>query len=308
MKFRMGTLDHVHVMVPDRAAAARWYAEHLGFEPVEKYEFWTTEIDGGPLQISADGGQSMLALFEISAGHPGQKQESGIAFSVDADMFANFARSLGETHFDRPLGGALSIEDVVDFDLCWAYNFADPWGNVFELNCYDYETVKRELIDKDRITPTRYWPHELRPDSPADGFAFDPPPHLVCDIFRLEPLGPEHNERDHEAWMSSIDHIHNTVGFEELAWPAPMTLEENLSDMEMHAREFTDRTGFTYSILDGDEVIGCVYIYPPTAGDEKIDARVRSWVRASHASLDADVRARLGEWLRTDWPFDNVRY
>ena len=73
MKFAMGTLDHVHVMVPDRAAAARWYSERLGFEPVEKYELWTNEIDGVPLPISADGGQSMLALFEITAENPGQK-------------------------------------------------------------------------------------------------------------------------------------------------------------------------------------------------------------------------------------------
>ena len=31
--------------------------------------------------------------------------------------------------------------------------------------------------------------------------------------FRMEPLGPEHNERDHDAWMSSIDHIWKTPDF-----------------------------------------------------------------------------------------------
>jgi catechol 2,3-dioxygenase-like lactoylglutathione lyase family enzyme len=35
----MGRLDHVHIRVPDRAAAARWYQEHLGFEPVAAYDF-----------------------------------------------------------------------------------------------------------------------------------------------------------------------------------------------------------------------------------------------------------------------------
>ena len=34
MPFRMGRLDHVHIRVPDRAEAARWYSEHLGFEQV----------------------------------------------------------------------------------------------------------------------------------------------------------------------------------------------------------------------------------------------------------------------------------
>src|SRR5579863_5519226 len=52
LRFRMGRLDHVHIRVPDRAEAARWYEEHLGFEPVDAYNFWATGFDGGPLQIS----------------------------------------------------------------------------------------------------------------------------------------------------------------------------------------------------------------------------------------------------------------
>ncbi len=92
--FRMGRLDHVHIRVPDRAAAAAWYYEHLGFEPVEKFDFWATGIDnGGPLQISADGGATMLALFETSDGHPMIAQKTGVAFSVDAGVFIAFARS-----------------------------------------------------------------------------------------------------------------------------------------------------------------------------------------------------------------------
>jgi len=84
-KFRMGRLDHVHIRVPDRAAAAAWYAEHLGFEPVEQFDFWASGVDGGPLQISADGGDTSLALFETGDGHPMIAQQTGVAFSVDAD-------------------------------------------------------------------------------------------------------------------------------------------------------------------------------------------------------------------------------
>jgi catechol 2,3-dioxygenase-like lactoylglutathione lyase family enzyme len=62
--FRMGRLDHVHIRVPDRAEAAAWYAKRLGFEPVERFDFWATGFEGGPLQISADGGKTMLALFQ----------------------------------------------------------------------------------------------------------------------------------------------------------------------------------------------------------------------------------------------------
>ena len=158
--FRMGRLDHVHIRVPDRAEAAAWYAENLGFEPVERFDFWATGIEGGPLQISADGGQTTLALFESNDGHPLVVQATGVAFSVDADTFVSFARSLpGEIggHEGRPL----EASDVVDFDLCWAFDLADPWGNRYELNCYDYDRVRSDLIEADAITPVRYWPREL---------------------------------------------------------------------------------------------------------------------------------------------------
>jgi hypothetical protein len=62
--------------------------------------------------------------------------------------------------------------------------------------------------------------------------SFVVPTHLEGDGFRLEPLGPEHNERDHAAWMSSIEHIHATPGFGDSDWPAPMSLAENLLDLE----------------------------------------------------------------------------
>lgn len=158
--FRMGRLDHVHIRVPNRERAAQWYAQHLGFEPVRRFDFWANGFEGGPLQISADGGQTTLALFEASEGHPMIAQKTGVAFSVDADAFMSFARSLpGEilSTSGQPLG----IDDVVDFDLCWAYNLADPWGNEYELNCYDYERIRAELIEADGVKPVRYWPQEL---------------------------------------------------------------------------------------------------------------------------------------------------
>ena len=158
--FRMGRLDHVHIRVPDRAQAAQWYAEHLGFEPVAEFDFWATGFDGGPLQISADGGHTMLALFETSDGHPMIPQETGVAFSVDADTFSAFARSLpGE--INNPDGQPLTADEIVDFDLCWAYNLADPWGNRYELNCYDYERIRTDLVEADGIDPVRYWPRDL---------------------------------------------------------------------------------------------------------------------------------------------------
>lgn len=122
--------------------------------------------------------------------------------------------------------------------------------------------------------------------------------------FRMEPLGPQHNERDHDAWMSSIDHIWETPDFPDGSWPTAMSPESNLADLVRHAKDFEDRVGFTYSILDADEVIGCVYIYPsPTA-----DAAVSSWVRASRADMDVVTWQAISTWLETDWPFTTVEY
>jgi len=122
--------------------------------------------------------------------------------------------------------------------------------------------------------------------------------------FQMEPLGPQHNQRDHEAWMSSIDHIWNTPDFPDDGWPTAMSLESNLADLERHAKHFEDRVGFTYSILDGDEVIGCLYVYPSRTAD----AAVSSWVRASRAPMDIVIWKAVSKWLETEWPFGTIEY
>ena len=69
---------------------------------------------------------------------------------------------------------------------------------------------------------------------------------------RLEPLGPHHNDADHRAWMSSIEHIRATSGFSTWRWPPVegMALDENLRDLRRHADDFERRVGFTYTVLD----------------------------------------------------------
>ena len=156
-RFRLGSLDHVHLVVPDRAAAAAWYHQELGFEPVEAVASWT-EVDGGPLHMSADGGRSGIALFQAGRGHETTTLEMGAAFSVKGPAFVRFARRLTEDDEIRaPGGNPLEAGDVVDFDHCYAFNFEDPWGNRFELNCYDVDAVKRELVEPSGIQPVRYW-------------------------------------------------------------------------------------------------------------------------------------------------------
>lgn len=138
---------------------------------------------------------------------------------------------------------------------------------------------------------------------------FKPPRELVTSEFRLEPLGPEHNERDLAAWTSSIEHIRSTPGYPDGNWPPPegMSLERNHADLVRHADDFVRRVGFTYTVLDGDDdVIGCVYIYPDSTGNS--DAEVQSWVRADLAELDLVLYGAVSSWLAAEWPFRSVRY
>jgi hypothetical protein len=140
---------------------------------------------------------------------------------------------------------------------------------------------------------------------PAD---FDVPRELITPRFRLEPLGPEHNDPDYAAWTSSIDHIRSTPGFGG-SWPPVdgMTLEANLGDLQRHADDFVQRRGFTFTVLGTDgEVIGCLYIYPSRKNEGVTD--VRSWVSADHAELDVPLYEAVSSWLATDWPFANLDY
>lgn len=139
---------------------------------------------------------------------------------------------------------------------------------------------------------------------------FDPPRELELPEFHLVPLGAEHNESDHAAWTSSIAHIRATPGFESGGWPpvGGMSLEANRRDLEGHARDFAERTGFTFTVLrpGTEQVIGCLYIYP--AKGRRGDAQVRSWVRADVAELDGPLHAAVSRWLIERWPFEHAMY
>ena len=131
-----------------------------------------------------------------------------------------------------------------------------------------------------RVTPSDFIPQD-----------FAVPTEVTFGDIRLVPLGPEHNAADYAAWTSSSDHIRATPGFAARTWPVPMTVSENLRDLEHHAEDFRLRQGFTYTVLDAnDEVVGCVYIYPSSG--EHVDAEVRSWVRRPRWSGSTALRSR----------------
>lgn len=153
-----------------------------------------------------------------------------------------------------------------------------------------------------------------RPDDvpfvPSD---FAPPRSLDHPAFRLRPLTTDYNERDHAAWMGSIDHIRATPGFPDGRWPHPMSLEENLADLQRHQDHFEAKVGFTYTVLeavgplDRADVIGCVYIYPDDAAETQV--HVQTWVRQERADLDASLAAVVRAWLEEAWPWrpDEIR-
>ena len=162
--------------------------------------------------------------------------------------------------------------------------------------------------------------HRLMSDQlfvPAD---FAVPDGLTAGEFRLEPLGPQHNAADYAAWTASIGHIQATPGFAGKSWPHEMSLAENLRDLERHALDFTERRGFTYTVLGAGTgtgagaVIGCVYIYPQrgdsqggaSPGGQRAD--VSSWVRADRAELDPVLYHSVRAWLERDWPFRSIEY
>jgi RimJ/RimL family protein N-acetyltransferase len=136
---------------------------------------------------------------------------------------------------------------------------------------------------------------------------FKVPLGVATSDFVLEPLGPEHNDRDYEAWTSSMEHIAETPGFPWGSWPREMTPDKNREDLERHADDFRNRKGFTYTVLDpaDRDVIGCVYIYPLRDSDDT--AIVRSWVRKSHSRLDTPLWRAVTAWLESDWPFTAVQ-
>jgi hypothetical protein len=148
----------------------------------------------------------------------------------------------------------------------------------------------------------------VREKPPFVPSGFVVPLGVEADQFRLEPLGPQHNDSDYQAWSSSLDHIHATPGWETSSWPDNRSLADNLGDLEGHADDFEKRTGFTYTVLDtaSGGVIGCVYIYPDRKGQH--DARASSWVRASRAELDVPLWQAVTDWLAEAWPFEHVAY
>ena len=131
-------------------AASRWVESRCGAVAVGRTYLFPP--------LSSDGALVVRPLLVSTS--RSSNRTCGATASGSRTRPHAFARSL-PCGIAGPSGQPLELRDIVDFDLCWAFNLADPWGNQYELNCYDYDRIKTELIERDAITPVRYWPREL---------------------------------------------------------------------------------------------------------------------------------------------------
>ncbi|TDI84710.1 MAG: hypothetical protein E2O74_04670 [Chloroflexi bacterium] len=133
-------IDHIELFVPSREQAAEWYGRVFDFHVLEEHRDWAME--GGPLMISNDGGNTMIALFK---GPPqGQQEVRGfrrLAFRVTDTDFLHFMESSGSL-----LAAPLGPENIQDHEKAISVYFSDPFGNLLEVTTYDHAKVRKELL------------------------------------------------------------------------------------------------------------------------------------------------------------------
>jgi catechol 2,3-dioxygenase-like lactoylglutathione lyase family enzyme len=142
--FKVLQIDHVELFVPDRYEAARWYEHALGLQIVPECEPWA--VEGGPLMISSDGGNTKLALFE---GQPAPSSHTSafrrVAFRVTGSGFADFLRRLPDLALTDSRRQPVSATSVVDHRQAYSVYFDDPYGHLLEVTTYDYEQTSALL-------------------------------------------------------------------------------------------------------------------------------------------------------------------
>jgi catechol 2,3-dioxygenase len=123
-------IDHIHVYVPSRVDAAKWFETVLGFKVSEPLRIWAT--DGGPLTIENQSGTIHLALFKQENFEPSK----AIAFAADTENFLEWKEILEAEGI---------LARCTDHDLAWSLYFNDPYQNVYEITTYEHAQVSSAL-------------------------------------------------------------------------------------------------------------------------------------------------------------------
>jgi hypothetical protein len=215
-----------------------------------------------------------------------------------ADAFASGDRKTG-LHLSRALA-RLVTDDARVFSvlgqLAW---YAEDWGLA-------ESSFNQVLAIEPDHQEARTYAQRLR-FRPV-GFT---PPHLVLtDDFVIRPIRADDAEDDYRAVMSSVERLKGVFGPGFGEWPEGLTLEEDRAALEWHEAEFGKKTGFVYTVLsrNGDEIIGCIYIYPSRMAG--YTAEVIMWVteKAAERGLDEALDHDVRFWIDDQWPFDSVIY
>ncbi|MDF1728626.1 MAG: hypothetical protein P1U53_12845 [Sulfitobacter sp.] len=106
---------------------------------------------------------------------------------------------------------------------------------------------------------------------PHPDFAWlEVPTTATLGPYHLTILTPADVEEDFEAVSGSEAVLRGIFG---PTWPAGLTLEDNLTDLHWHYREFTEKRSFAWIIRDRDGAyLGCAYLNPDIGARGKGEA------------------------------------
>lgn len=138
-------------------------------------------------------------------------------------------------------------------------------------------------------------------------------PHILeTDSFRLRMLTVDDVEKDYDAVRSSIEYLQKIKPFGPNSnWPTnDITIDQDLTDIKWHQKEFEQRTSFAYTVMSLDEskCLGCFYIYP--SHNPNYDAVAMMWIRQSEVETELDKKlfSSVKNWIKREWMFEKVAY
>jgi hypothetical protein len=129
----------------------------------------------------------------------------------------------------------------------------------------------------------------------------------------LRPIRESDVDLDYPAVMGSRDRLWAKYG---PAWgwpPLGMGYEGDKRDLARHEAEIVAHESFNYAIFDESEaeLLGCVYVDPPSAESVPGSDAVASWWvvdRLAGTELTRTLDHFIPHWLTETWGFEAIHY